>query len=1157
MDAAAAAIAESIAQARKVYAQGHGGVLAVLKDADSDLAERLKHLANKPGAQDRFSHASADLYRRQIGIVTTYLEKRLAGHTHEQAEKAVSLSVKATVKVAKKLEAKFTGITRPLAIESQQRQDHLIHGQSSSLLRRHQSSFNRYGKMMVGDFERAMRAGVLQGLTQEQMISKLVSAGKAGGHTAQSLHENEPQHFPEPTGYVRKRYWAERIVRTEVAHAYNGAALATMYETRNTEFPDLQKKILATFDMRTAPDSVAVHGQVRPLDGYFTDGAGRTYQHPPARPNDRETVIPWRPHWKETEQTSEPSPEVKAEAQVEAAPSPLGEPRKKSLAEAVAAAKAKIVAKQQVDSAQKAQLAAFSTAQSKAQAALKEGQVALGHAVVADAKALEKALAAGKPALPVGTGYQAALEKAKAYKAEQLAAAKLKAEAEALARAEKLKAEGAAAHGVWSTPGVFHSAQEAVGMLKGIAKSNPKLFGEVYQIATGKPAAGAIGKIGNPLQLGKITKELTQKLQPALEFPKPKAKGPALSPEQALAEKKAALLAPNVDLKVAAAAFTDAEIHAVLKGNPLVLPGEVEEVLAMSATGKAAYLHQVAKEWEDLKADAKLADLKEQPSGGKNYVDVYQGGKKVAFYYKEGTTEAPSYVVKPPPALADTHPQQAFSEKHEATAYAIEVGKKVALDKELGISAAKQAAAAAAAKPKTGMLHEPLNPASMQWSKAYQPEERPAVELHSSPANDVSKNLKADRFGHHLALDEDWIEGLEVHFSQEKISGGALETVVRFKVTEHRAAEVEKNLKGQKVDAYYHRIENQQADELAKSGATRKVADAQAWERQVGTAKVRLYRSNDTSGGDLAANHNLVEMRFPGTPKDAMEQALQGFRRLGIKAERPSAEILLSQKRAAIMAKLDPDSARELKSLKDRSAKSLSAVWEKSVLRNPKLAEIEADAELRQIGHGKQALYSNTLAKMYQDAGVTFLEHDMNPGSHKDGLEAVRQIVIQSGGQGLLSSRERYQRGLFVEGQSTSRDFETGGADSVFTRLRTVSGTDKRSQWTFELDPSELGRLDTYAFNGDNYGAAGPNPKHAMGGLERQTAAELMELARRRQLSHSNELMLQRQVPASSIRRIVAKDGTIRKETLELFKQAGLTHYNGVPIEEFVVTSSW
>ena len=110
-----------------------------------------------------------------------------------------------------------------------------------------------------------------------------------------------------PGLFVRYRSWAERIVRTETAYAYNASRMETLHEAKARDFPDLGKKILATFDPRTAADSVAVHGQVRELREAFVDGAGRVYQHPPARPNDRETVIPWRSGWQDVA-ASRPEP---------------------------------------------------------------------------------------------------------------------------------------------------------------------------------------------------------------------------------------------------------------------------------------------------------------------------------------------------------------------------------------------------------------------------------------------------------------------------------------------------------------------------------------------------------------------------------------------------------------------------------------------------------------------------------------------------------------------------------------------------------------------------------------------------------------------------------------------------------------------------------
>lgn len=310
-----AAIELTLDRAKRLILGGHGSTLQILEKADAELTKRLYSIAKKNGGPTgKYTEAHAQLYREQIRLVMAYAKERLQGLSDEQAREAIAESVRSTVKLATMLEERFTGITRPLALHSQAMQDEVTRGTGASLIRQREASWTRYGAALTREFETALRVGQLAGLTHHEMISKLVKAGSVEGVDAASLNAKWPRHFPEPTGFVNQTYWAERIVRTETAYAYNAAGMNTIQTFKNTDFPDMQKKILAHFDIRTAPDSVAVHGQVRPLDGYFVDGAGRHYRHPPGRPNDRETVIPWRAHWAELDATEQPPEEDVAKA---------------------------------------------------------------------------------------------------------------------------------------------------------------------------------------------------------------------------------------------------------------------------------------------------------------------------------------------------------------------------------------------------------------------------------------------------------------------------------------------------------------------------------------------------------------------------------------------------------------------------------------------------------------------------------------------------------------------------------------------------------------------------------------------------------------------------------------------------------------------------
>lgn len=91
-----------------------------------------------------------------------------------------------------------------------------------------------------------------------------------------------------------ERWRAERIVRTELMNAYNATKHATLIEARDSGLtPGIKKTCIVTYDNRTDPDSLPLNGQVRDLEEMFVDGDGRSYLHPPGRPNDREVEVPW------------------------------------------------------------------------------------------------------------------------------------------------------------------------------------------------------------------------------------------------------------------------------------------------------------------------------------------------------------------------------------------------------------------------------------------------------------------------------------------------------------------------------------------------------------------------------------------------------------------------------------------------------------------------------------------------------------------------------------------------------------------------------------------------------------------------------------------------------------------------------------------------
>jgi len=138
---------------------------------------------------------------------------------------------------------------------------------SPGLLEYFETSRRRYGDQAIVRMRDAMALSLLN---DETMI-------QSAGRLADSIGIED--------------WRAERIVRTEQSAAFHRQWIDEAREDIEGEEDDWRKELVATFDQRTGDDSRFVHGQQRPVDEEFEDNRGRKYQHPPNRPNDRETVI--------------------------------------------------------------------------------------------------------------------------------------------------------------------------------------------------------------------------------------------------------------------------------------------------------------------------------------------------------------------------------------------------------------------------------------------------------------------------------------------------------------------------------------------------------------------------------------------------------------------------------------------------------------------------------------------------------------------------------------------------------------------------------------------------------------------------------------------------------------------------------------------------
>lgn len=300
-------------------------LLVQLRAADRSLARRIRALGMR-GAERPFSIAQAMAYQKLIRKVIDRMTPRVGVPVLRGGRKAIREGVDDTLDILEELEQAYRGVVMAPAIRAAMRTSPVIRGRDAVLVTRVGTSFDRYGQSMANQFGRVIQSGLMSGATVDQVTAALVGHGGPRGfvsmaarETATGVVERLREDFIPEGLFVRHRYWAERIARTEIAHAYNGAKLETLEQLAISDATDTpKKKIVAIFDNRTADDSIAVHGQIREVGEPFKDGAGRVYMHPPARPNDRETIIPWYDDWREVPETKKKPARVRERAEEEA-----------------------------------------------------------------------------------------------------------------------------------------------------------------------------------------------------------------------------------------------------------------------------------------------------------------------------------------------------------------------------------------------------------------------------------------------------------------------------------------------------------------------------------------------------------------------------------------------------------------------------------------------------------------------------------------------------------------------------------------------------------------------------------------------------------------------------------------------------------------------
>ena len=182
--------------------------------------------------------------------------------------------------------------------------------------------------------------------------------------------------------------------------------------------------------------------------------------------------------------------------------------------------------------------------------------------------------------------------------------------------------------------------------------------------------------------------------------------------------------------------------------------------------------------------------------------------------------------------------------------------------------------------------------------------------------------------------------------------------------------------------------------------------------------------------------------------------------------------------------------------------------------------------------------HNEYLAKYGEDVRAVHMLNSMS-------VDSVYRVLTT----GLMSTTERFSRGVVKNGISSVLDIDSGGADNVFTRIMNAEQRSKIQNHAVVLKPEIFDRTDWYAYNVDSYGST--NEAHFAGRLAPEEIFQ-RTMGDLRHYSADNEQMFRTGIGVDYIEAIEV-DELDRDELLEGLHEKGLFEVNGRPIEEVIV----
>ncbi len=242
----------------------------------------------KIGRGDSYTAQHHRMVLAQLRVGVSEIARNLGQQVALKAHEAQVESMRNLIGNIKTADQIATGIPPTLAIEEAAVFYGVLQNADPSLARAYPQTMQNYGIQMMTRIEGELGLMLATGGSTYDAVSTVTSI------------------------MGQERWKADRIVRTEVMHAYNAAHRAGLVESAR-QLPMLfgrwTENVSDTgrpYDNRVANDSMALHGQIARPTGVFTMPPavkvkstlwGQQYAQPPNRPNDRARLEPWRPEW--------------------------------------------------------------------------------------------------------------------------------------------------------------------------------------------------------------------------------------------------------------------------------------------------------------------------------------------------------------------------------------------------------------------------------------------------------------------------------------------------------------------------------------------------------------------------------------------------------------------------------------------------------------------------------------------------------------------------------------------------------------------------------------------------------------------------------------------------------------------------------------------